>query len=360
MPLFFMKLSEIASQLNCTIEGDPECEITGVAGLDEAGPTDLAFLSNPRYTPKLQTTHAAALILNQTASVNWTKPILRAPDAYLAFAQVLGLFYQPPDLAPGIHPTAVIAATAQLGQDVRIGAHVVIGDQALIGDRVTIHPNCTIYPGVKIGEDSYLHSNCVVREFVEIGPRCRLQNQVTLGSDGFGYARQANGSWYKIVQSGLVILEADVEIGAGTQIDRASIGETRIRRGAKIDNLVQIGHGSTVGEDTLLCAQVGLAGSTTVGNRVTLAGQVGVAGHLTIGDGVLATAQSGIPNSVEAGKRVSGYPAIENRQWLKASAIFPKLPDLLKQLHQLQERVATLENQIQSVESSERVNETHD
>ncbi|MBX7220787.1 MAG: UDP-3-O-(3-hydroxymyristoyl)glucosamine N-acyltransferase [Blastocatellia bacterium] len=340
-----MKLGEIAEKLGLTLEGNADCEITGVAGLDEAGPTELSFLSNPRYAPKLKTTHAGAVIVGAKVQVEATRPLLRAPDAYLAFAHVLALFYQPPDPPPGIHPTAVIDPTARLGDQVSLGPYVVIGANAVIGDRVTIQAHCTIYPGVTIGADSYLHANCVVREFVTIGARCRLQNQVTVGSDGFGYAKQPSGAWFKIVQAGTVVLEDDVEIGAGSQIDRASIGETRICRGAKIDNLVQVGHGSTVGEDTLLCAQVGLAGSSQVGNRVTLAGQVGVAGHLTIGDDVVATAQTGIPNSVEPKKIVSGYPAIDNRDWLKASVVFQKLPELYKTIRALQERVAALEQE---------------
>jgi UDP-3-O-[3-hydroxymyristoyl] glucosamine N-acyltransferase len=226
---------------------------------------------------------------------------------------------------------------------VRIGANSVIGDEVELGDNVVIYPNCTIYYGAKIGANSTIHSNCVVREFVQIGERCTLQNGVIVGADGFGYAKQEDGSWYKIVQSGIVVLENDVEIGANSTIDRATIGETRIKRGAKLDNLVMVGHASTVGENTLLCGQVGLAGSTKVGRNVTLAGQVGVAGHLTIGDNVIATAQTGIPNSVEPNKLISGYPAIENRAWLKSSAIFTRLPELQKSLRELQQRVAEIE-----------------
>ncbi len=338
-----MKLSDLADRFSLVLDGDPDREITGVAALDEARATDISFLSNPRYAPKLKTTRAGAVIVGKKTDRPEGLNVLRAVDPYLAFARVLEAFYQPPVPPAGIHPTAVIDPTARVGRDVAIGPYVVVGPDATIGDRVTIQAHCVVYPGACIADDVVMQSHCVVREFVRIGARSRLQNHVTVGSDGFGYAKTPEGTWYKIVQSGTVVIEEDVEIGAGTQIDRASIGETRIRRGTKIDNLVQIGHGSDVGEDTLLCAQVGLAGSTRVGNRVTLAGQVGVAGHLEIGDGAIATAQTGIPNSVEPGKIVSGYPAIDNRDWLRSSAVFHRLPELQKTIHRLQARIEALE-----------------
>jgi UDP-3-O-[3-hydroxymyristoyl] glucosamine N-acyltransferase len=341
-----MKLSEIAEKLSCVLEGDGAIEISGVAGLEEAEAGQLTFLSNPKYTAKLSHTAAAAVIVSNDFqnSVGREMPLLRHSNPYLTFARAIELFYSPPAVPEGVHPTAIVAASARVGRNVRIGSHSVIGDNVQIGDNVAVYPNCTIYTGASIGEESIIHSNCVVREYVEIGARCILQNGVVIGADGFGYAKKDDGSWYKIVQSGRVVLENDVEVGAGATIDRATIGETRIKRGAKIDNLVMVGHASTVGENTLLCAQVGLAGSSKVGNNVTLAGQVGVAGHLTIGDNVVATAQTGIPNSVDAGKVISGYPAIENRAWLKSSAIFQRLPELQKAVRELQKRIEGLEN----------------
>lgn len=338
-----MQLFEIAQRLGCILEGDPTTEITGVAGLEEAEAGQLTFLANPKYTQRFATTAASAAIVAKDFQSPIAIPLLRHQNPYLTFARALELFYSPPATQPGIHPTAIIDPTAKLGSGCSIGAYVVIGADVQIGDNTTIYPNCTIYAGAKIGSNVTIHSNCTIREYVVVGDRSILQNHVVLGGDGFGYAKQEDGTWYKIVQSGTVVLEEDVEIGSGSTIDRATVGETRIKRGAKIDNLVMVGHSCLVGENTLLCGQVGLAGSTRVGNNVTLAGQVGVAGHLTIGDNVVATAQTGIPSSIEAGKLVSGYPAIDNRLWLKSSAIFQRLPELQKELRRLQRRVAELE-----------------
>lgn len=338
-----MKLSDIALQLDCILEGDGELEITGVIGLDEAETGQLTFLSNPKYSPKLLTTKASAVIVGKDFSSPTNLALLRHSNAYLTFARAIELFYSTPKVADEIHPTAIVSPSVKIGKNVRIGANAVVGDNVELGDNVVIYPNVTIYPGAKIGTGSIIHSNSVVREYVEIGKGCILQNGVVVGADGFGYAKKDDGSWYKIVQSGIVVLEDNVEIGANSTIDRATIGETRIKQGAKLDNLVMVGHASVVGENTLLCGQVGLAGSTKVGKGVTLAGQVGVAGHLTIGDNVIATAQTGIPNSVEANQIISGYPAIENRSWLKSSAIFNRLPDLQKTLRELQRRVAEIE-----------------
>ncbi|MFQ3581552.1 MAG: UDP-3-O-(3-hydroxymyristoyl)glucosamine N-acyltransferase [Chloracidobacterium sp.] len=340
-------LREIAAAFGYAVEGldaTADAMITGVAGLDDAGPTDLTFLSNARYAAKARATRAAAVILSHGVSADGIPcPVLRAPDAYLAFAQVAQWFYQSPLPPPGIHPTAVIAPSAQIGQEVRIGPYVVIGAGVVLGDRAALYPHTVVYDGARIGDDCVLHAHVVIREQVELGRRVIVHNHVTVGCDGFGYAKRPDGRWEKIPQGGRVIIEDDVEIGAGTQIDRASVGETRIRRGAKLDNLVQIGHAVEVGEDTLLCAQVGIAGSATIGSRVILAGQVGVAGHLTIGDGVTALAQSGIPNDVPAGRQVAGYPAVDRRQWLRVSAAQAKLPDLLKYIHALEARLAALE-----------------
>jgi UDP-3-O-[3-hydroxymyristoyl] glucosamine N-acyltransferase len=338
-----MKLAALAAQLDCQLIGDGEIEIHAVAGVEEAQPGELTFLSNPKYTNKLRQTRAAAAIVAADFTAAVEIALLRHSNPYLTFARALELFYQPPAVAPEIHPTAVVAASAKIGANVKIGANSVIGDQVQIGDNTTIYPNVTVYAFAEIGANVTIHSNCVVREYVKIGARSILQNGVVVGADGFGYAKQEDGSWYKIVQAGRVVIEEDVEVGANTTIDRATIGETRIHRGAKLDNLVMVGHASEVGEHTLLCGQVGLAGSTKVGRNVTLAGQVGVAGHLTIGDNVVATAQTGIPNSVAAGQLVSGYPAMENRLWLKSSAVFQHLPEIQKTLRALEKRLAALE-----------------
>ena len=246
--------------------------------------------------------------------------------------RALELFYQPPQYAPGIHPTAAVHPSAKIEAGAHVGPYVVIQENVEIGARAVLLAHVVIYHGVTIGDSFLAHSHAVVREFCRIGNNVILQNGVIVGGDGFGFAKDNAGRWHKIVQSGPTVIEDDVEIQANACVDRASVGETRIARGAKIDNLVQVGHGSKVGEDTLLCAQVGLAGSTDVGNNVILAGHVGVAGHCKIGDGAIATAQSGIPNDVAAGAVVSGYPAIDNKLWLRCVAVFNRLPEIAKLL----------------------------
>jgi UDP-3-O-[3-hydroxymyristoyl] glucosamine N-acyltransferase len=325
-----MKLAEIAKHLGGELQGDPSVEITGIAGIEEAGPGQITFVSNKKYAPLARTTRASAILVEPEFPDIPTATI-RLANPYYAYARTIELFYQAPTYAPGIHPTAVIAPTARIGLRAHIGAYAVIGENVTIGDDAVIHPHVVLYPGVHIGNRFLAHAHAIVREHCHLGDNVILQNGSVVGADGFGFARVPSG-WSKIVQSGPAILEDDVEIQANACIDRASIGETRIQRGAKIDNLVQVGHGSNVGQHTLLCAQVGLAGSTTIGKNVILAGQVGVAGHCTIGDGAIATAQSGIPNDVAPGKIVSGYPAIDNRQWLRSVALFNRLPELLRNL----------------------------
>ena len=330
-----MKLSEIALKLDCVLKGDGEVEITRVAGIDDAAPGDLTFVSNPKYAARARTTKAGAVIVAADFP-EIEAATLRSDNPYLAFARAVELFYQAPKPPREIDSTARISATAKIGDGASIGPYVVIEDDVSIGKNCTLYPFVHIYQGVRIGDDFKAYSHVSVREFCQIGNNVILQDGAKIGADGFGYAKKDDGSYYKIVQSGIVVLEDDVEVAANATVDRGTIGETRIRRGAKIDNLVQVGHASDVGENTLLCAQVGLAGSSKIGRNVILTGQVGVAGHLEIGDGVIATAQTGIPNSVEAGKVVSGYPAIENKLWLKSSALFKRLPELLKRIEALE------------------------
>ena len=326
-----MKLADLAAHLDATLHGDPVAQITGVAGIETAGPGHVTFVSNPKYAALARTTHATAILVEPNFPEIPTAT-LRLPNPYLAFARTIELFHPTPAYPPGIHPTAVVAPTAVIGALAHIGAYAVISDHVTIGYNAVVLPHVVIYPHARIGNHFFAHSHAVVRENCRLGDHVTLQNGAIIGGDGFGFAKQSDGSWYKILQSGTTILEDNVEVQANATVDRASIGETRIHTGAKIDNLVQVGHGSTVGENTLLCAQVGLAGSSNIGKNVILAGQVGVAGHCTIGDGAIATAQSGIPNDVAPGKIVSGYPAIDNRQWLRAVAIFNKLPELIRKL----------------------------
>src|SRR5882762_2960475 len=332
-------LRDLAAQLGCELRGDGEIEITGVAGLEQAGPTELTFLANPKYAPKVKHTRAAAVLVSEPLPQPKPASVISA-NPYHDFARALALFYQPPRPAPGIHPQASIAATAQIGEGASIGAFTVVGENVSIGSNAILHPHVVIYEGAQIGDDFYAHSHAVVREYCRIGHRVILQNGVVVGGDGYGFAKTSEGTHFKIVQSGVTVIEDDVEIQSLTSIDRATVGETRVKRGAKIDSLVQVGHACVVGEDNIICAQTGLAGSTILGKNVLLAGQVGVSGHLTIHDNAIIYAQSGIGGDVAPGAVMSGSPAFEARHWLRAITAFPKLPDLLRTMRQLENRIA--------------------
>ncbi len=336
MPSTSLSLAHLAHHLHADLHsGDPDTLIRGLAGIETASVGDLTFLSNPRYTSLARSTQASAILVEHRFA-DLPTPTLRTENPYLAFARAIELFYQPPTYPPGVHPTAVVAASATIGPRAHIGAYVVVMEHVTVGEDAVLHPHVVLYPHVRIGQRLLAHAHAVVREHCQLGDDVILQNGVVIGSDGFGFAKDPGQPlgrrWSKILQSGPAVLEDAVEIQANACIDRASIGETRIRSGAKVDNLVQVGHGSIVGQDTLLCAQVGLAGSSHIGSEVILAGQVGVAGHCTVGDGAVATAQSGIPSDVPPGMIVSGYPAVENRRWLKSVAMLNRLPDILRNL----------------------------
>jgi len=335
-----VKLRELAERLGCELLGDGEVDVRAVAGLEQARAGDLTFLANPKYAAHLATTQASAVVVGpgQEAPL----PRLVCANPYLAFARAVALVAPPPRPAPGVHPAAHVDPSAELGPDVHVGAFAVVGPRVRVGARTTIHPHVVLYEDVETGADCTLHSGVQVRERCRLGQRVVLQNGCVIGADGFGFAKDGEGRYQKFPQVGTVVIEDDVEIGALSAVDRAALGVTRIGRGCKLDNLVQVGHSVTIGEDTVLAGQVGIAGSTRVGRRVTLAGQVGVAGHLTIGDGVVATAQTGIPSSVAADTVVSGYPAIDNRGWLKSSAVFARLPELQKRVRELERRLESL------------------
>jgi len=333
-------LAEIAERLGCALRGDGSVEVSRVAGIDEAGPGDLTFVANPRYVPRLADTRASAVIVSP--EVETALPSLLTAQPYLVFARAVSLFNPETRPAPGVHPTAVVDPGAFLGEGVYVGPLAVVGARVRIGARSVIHAQVVLYPEVVVGDDCLLHSGVQVREGCRLGNRVVIQNGAVIGADGFGFARDAEGRYQKIPQVGIVVLEDDVEIGALTAVDRAALAETRIGRGTKIDNLVQVGHSVTIGEHSVLAAQVGIAGSAKVGRRVTLAGQVGVAGHLTLGDGVIATAQSGIPGSVAPGNMVSGSPASDNRSWLKVSAASHRLPELLKRVRAIERQLEKL------------------
>ena len=331
-----MKLAEIALRLGCELRGDGNTEIAGMNSIEDAQPHEMTFVANKKYLAKLATTKAAAVILAPT-DLDITLPSLRTPNPYLAFARVLEWFYPPYTPAVGIHPTAVIAATARVGASAYIGPYAVIDEHVVIGDHARIFAHVVIYPNVQIGHEFTAHAGAVVREGTKIGDRVVLQAGVVVGGDGFGYVPLPDGSAYKIPQTGTVTLADDVEIGANTTIDRAAMGATMIRRGAKLDNLVMIGHGCDIGEGALLAAQVGLSGSTKLEAGVRMGGQVGAAGHLTVGKNTMVAAQSGIPHDVSANSVIGGYPAVDIRLWRRYSAALPRLPELMRRIRRLEQ-----------------------
>jgi len=336
-----MKLRDIAAKLGCELEGDPTVEITGVSGLEDAQPGDLTFLANRKYRPLVETTRASAILIAPDSGQPRIAA-LRSANPYLDFARAIEFFHAAPAYPAGVHPTAVVASSAEIGAGTHVGPYCFVDEDVEIGRGAVLHSFVAIYRGARIGDDFFAHSHACVREGCRIGNRVLLQNGVVIGSDGFGFAREASGRWYKMRQAGITVIGDDVEIQAHSAIDRATVGETRIGRGSKVDNLVQVGHACTVGEDTLLCGQVGLAGTTKVGNNCILAGQVGAAGHLTIGDGATLTAQSGVPTDVPPKAIYSGYPAMDNLAWRKSVAVFNRLPDLQRELRELRDEVSRL------------------
>ena len=336
-----MKLGELASRLGAELRGNPDVEVTGVKGIEEAGASEITFVANPKYSGLARKTNAAAVLVEPEFPEIGT-PTLRLKNPYHAFSRALGIFYQPPAYQPGIHPTAVVDPTAEIGEGAHIGAYVVVGPNVKIGPGATLLPHVVLYPGVRAGRRLFAHAHAVVREHCELGDDVTLENGAIIGADGFGFSKNEQGHWVKIPQSGPVRLGDRVDVQANACVDRATVGSTEIGDGSKIDNLVQVGHGSRVGNDTLICAQTGLAGSSMIGNNVILAGQTGIAGHCAVGDGVILTAQSAVSHDIPAGKMISGSPGFDNRIWLRAVAIFQRLPEVLKRIDRLEKRVSSL------------------
>jgi UDP-3-O-[3-hydroxymyristoyl] glucosamine N-acyltransferase len=348
-----MKFSELTQQLGSPIsslishpEIDPE--IDGISGIEATQPEKLSYIESSKFSSALANTSAKALILpldQKLQAMASERRIAWIADAHprKVVAQAIALFYQPFKPKPGIHPTAVIDPSAQLGQEVSIGSHVAIQAGAKVGNQVCIHPNVVVYPGAQIGDRTVLHANCVIHERAQIGADCVIHSGAVIGSEGFGFVPVPEG-WLKMQQSGYVVLEDGVEIGCNSTVDRPALGETRIARNTKIDNLVQIGHGCQIGENCAMAAQVGMAGAVKVGDRVILGGQVGIADHVTIGDGAQAAAKAGIHNDIEAGSVVIGAPAIPYKVFLKASAVFPRLPEMQKTLRELQRKLRGTED----------------
>ncbi|HEY2472212.1 MAG TPA: UDP-3-O-(3-hydroxymyristoyl)glucosamine N-acyltransferase [Terracidiphilus sp.] len=336
-----MKLGELASRLGAELRGNPNVEVTGVKGIEEAGPAEITFVANPKYAGLARKTNAAAVLV-EPEFPQIDAATLRLKNPYHAFSRALALFYQPPAYPPGIHPTAIIDPSSEIGANCHIGAYVVIGSNVKLGPDSTLLPHAVLYPGVKTGSHFFAHAHAVVREHCELGDNVTLENGAIVGADGFGFSKNDRGQWEKIPQSGPVRLGNRVDVQANACVDRATVGATEIGDGSKIDNLVQIGHGSRVGNDTLICAQTGLAGSSVIGNNVILAGQTGIAGHCSVGDGVILTAQSAVSHDIPPGKMISGSPGFDNRIWLRAVAIFQRLPELLKRLDRVEKRVAAV------------------
>jgi UDP-3-O-[3-hydroxymyristoyl] glucosamine N-acyltransferase len=336
-------LGELADALGCELAGgDAQAAITGVSTIEQAGPSEITFLANMKYAPKVKTTRAAAVLAAEKLK-GTNAATLVSSNPYLDFARALALFYQPPKPALGIHPTAVIAQSARIGPNASIGAYAVVGEKTTIGANAVLHPHAVVYDGCMIGDDFTAHSHVSVREYSRIGNRVTLHNGVVIGGDGFGFAKGNDGRQHKIPQTGITVLEDDVEIQTLSSVDRATIGETRVKRGAKIDSLVQIGHGCTVGENNIICGQTGLAGSTVLEENVIMAAQTGAAGHLTVHKNAIVWAQSGIGHDVPEGAIVSGSPAFDSKEWLRAVTAYPRLPEMLRTLRALERRVAELE-----------------
>lgn len=343
-----MKLRDIAAMLGAEITGSGEIEIHRVAKIEEARTGDITFIANPKYQKHLATTSASAIIVAQDLDTGaGTLPALvRVKDPYMAFLKVLQHFHPPVEPLPiGIHPTAVVASNATLGKEVRIGAFAVIGHNAHIGDRSIVSHHVVVGDAVTVGSESILYPNITIYHGCRIGDRVIIHAGTTVGSDGFGFAPKPDGSYEKIPQLGIVVIEDDVEIGANCTIDRATLGETRICKGAKLDNLIQVAHNVVVGEHTVIAAQAGISGSTKLGKNCMIGGQVGFTGHLEIADGTKIGAQSGVHRSIQKpGTTIFGYPAYPQREAFRIQASLTQLPDLLQTVRDLQKRIAQLES----------------
>jgi len=341
-----MKIQELAAQLGATLNDgvDVDVEITGIGTIEGAGPGDVTFLANDRYTNQLATSQATAVFVVPTFDGACAPIALRVENPYLAFSRAIDLFYAAPAVPAGVHPTAVLGENVELGDGVAIGAYVVIGDDVKIGDGTVIHPHVVVYPGCTIGPECILHSHASIREHGRLGGGVILQNGAVVGGDGFGFAPRGDGSYEKMTQAGTVDLADEVEVQANACVDRATVGTTTVGRGTRIDNLVQVGHGCHVGEDSLICSGTGLAGSTVIGDRAVLAGQVGIAGHCRIGDDVIMAAMSGASKDVDVPGIYGGAPCVPIKQWRQIIVRWSQLPQMAKSLKVLGQRVTKLEH----------------
>ena len=340
-----LSVEELARLLSCSFEGDGGIEIRGVSSLEKAQKGDLVFLAHRKYLSLLERSKASAVIISAEERYDRI-PVIKSENPHISFIKAVEIFYKPYCPEPGIHPSALVSPSAKIGKDVSIGPFALIGDDAEIGDKTVIFPFVAIYPLVKIGKETVIHSHVSIREEVKIGSRVIIHNGAVIGSDGFGYLQDKDRSHIKIPQVGTVIIEDDVEVGANTAIDRAALGETIIKKGTKIDNLVQVAHNVEVGPHSILAGQVGISGSTKIGKNVIMGGQVGVADHVKIGDNVIVAAQSGITKDVPANSIVAGSPHMNIMDWRKTRALLPQLYDLVKDIKRLKKKVEELEKKL--------------
>lgn len=336
-----ISLRELAEYLGGVVAGDPEATVSGLGSLDDALPGQITFLANPKYAHKVETTAATAVMLPPGAE-SYGKNAIVLSNPYLGFAKVLTLFTTVKKAAKGVMPGAFIGENVQLGADVTIYPGAYVADRVKIGDRVVIYPSAVIYEDVTIGDDVVIHGNVSIRERCRVGNRVIIHNGAVIGSDGFGYAPDGK-SYFKIPQIGIVVIEDEVEIGANTTIDRAALDVTRIGRGVKLDNLVQIAHNCIVGQDTVFASQSGIAGSSQVGKNVTVGGQVAISGHLKVGDNIMLAGRCGVTGNLDNPGVYSGLPPLPHKEWLKASIVFGKLPEMRRTVSALEKRIAELE-----------------
>ena len=338
---------QIASFIQGEIVGDENAMVHTFAKIEEGVPGALSFLSNPKYTPYIYETQASIVLVNRdfVPEQEVKATMIKVDNAYESLAKLLTLYEQSKPKHSGIHPLAFVAPSAKIGKDVYIAPFAYVGEHAEVGDRTQLYPHATVGEGVKIGDDCIVYANATIYHDCRVGNRCVLHSGSVVGADGFGFAPTAEG-YEKIPQIGIVVLEDDVEIGANTCVDRATMGATIVHRGVKLDNLVQVAHNDEIGSHTVMAAQVGIAGSTKVGEWCMFGGQVGIAGHIHIGDKVVFGAQSGVPSSVEANQQLIGTPPMEERPYFRAQAVFRKLPDMYRELGALRKELNELKKQL--------------
>ena len=337
-----IRLSVLAKQLNCPYTGKGSTLISGISSLEDAEKGDLVFLAQRKFRDQLERTKASAAIIPVDETFNRI-PVIKSENPQLTFIKALEYFFQPYRPEPGIHPLASVSPTAKVGKKVSVGAFAFIGDEVEIGNRTVIFPSVTIYPRTQLGRGCTFHSHVSIRENTIIGNRVIIHNGAVIGSDGFGYIKGKRKTHLKIPQKGVVVIEDDVEVGANTTIDRASLGKTIIRNGTKIDNLVHIAHNVVVGSDVILAAQTGIAGSSKIGKQVIAGGQVGIADHVEIGESAIIAAKCGVTKNLRANSMVAGYPHLDIRDWRKAWVSIPQIYDLLKEVKKLKKKIEQLE-----------------